>query len=163
MNTIMDSGLLIELVKETNKIEGILRPPRTAEVLELDRFLRLSYVCVEELIAFVKVFEPTARLRLQSGMDVRVGTHFPPPGGQHIAYQLDGLLGKINEDVLTPYQAHIHYETLHPFSDGNGRSGRALWAWHMTRIGREGWLNLGFLHSFYYESLEGSQEETPYF
>ena len=50
-----------------------------------------------------------------------------------------------------PWVFHVQYERLHPFTDGNGRSGRALWAWQMMRR-REG-LALGFLHRFYYQTL----------
>lgn len=37
--------------------------------------------------------------------------------------------------------------------DGNGRSGRAIWAWMRLKENRDPF-QLGFLHSFYYESLE---------
>jgi hypothetical protein len=154
----MDTRLLQELVRETNKIEGIIRSPRKEEVQELDRFLQTPSLSVGELTAFVSVFEPTAFLRTQSGANVRVGTHSPPPGGMHILYRLDELLFDINQDIITPYQGHVRYETLHPFTDGNGRSGRAVWAWHMIHEGREKTLDLGFLHAFYYQALSESSE-----
>ena len=48
------------------------------------------------------------------------------------------------------------YEMLHPFMDGNGRSGRALWAWMMLRLGQDPFALL-FLHRFYYQTLENSR------
>lgn len=31
--------------------------------------------------------------------------------------------------------AHVHFEWVHPFEDGNGRSGRILWAIHRIKLG----------------------------
>ncbi len=49
----------------------------------------------------------------------------------------------------------VRYELLHPFSVGNGRSGRTLWAWCMLRRGDDPF-TLPFLHRFYYQTLEHS-------
>lgn len=49
---------------------------------------------------------------------------------------------------LSPFAAHKRYESIHPFVDLNGRTGRAIWL-HM--MGGEA--RLGFLHTWYYQSL----------
>ena len=35
----------------------------------------------------------------------------------------------------TPKDSHIAYEKIHPFVDGNGRSGRMLYYWQLNKIG----------------------------
>jgi hypothetical protein len=144
------------LAKETNKIEGIIGAT-LKEVKELERFVGLEHISVGELTKFLSVFEPTAVMRVQSGMNVRVGTHLPPSGGVGIMYRLDNILANINEGTFTAFENHCDYETLHPFTDGNGRSGRALWTWQMKNEGYFGRLEMGFLHNFYYQALEASQ------
>jgi len=55
---------------------------------------------------------------------------FVPPPPEHVGALLDDLCDAINDDVLPPLvQAalvHAQFETIHPFDDGNGRTGRAL-------------------------------------
>lgn len=148
---------IIKFVDEINRIEGITRPALDSEVIEMDRFLQLSEITIGELTSFVKVFEPTAIMRVQSGCDVRVGTHLPPSGGVGIMYRLDEIIHNITNGLQTPWENHVDYETLHPFTDCNGRSGRALWAWQMLNEGQEWWLNIGFLHMFYYQTLQHTQ------
>jgi hypothetical protein len=138
-------------VSESNRIEGIDRPPTEAEIREHERFVGLEKVTISELQTFVKIYQPNARLRSFPGMDVQVGSYVPPKGGEHIVAQLQALLIDVNADKkLSPWDAHIQYEKLHPFSDCNGRSGRILHYWALRRSSR----SLGFLHEFYYQTLK---------
>ena len=137
---------LVRFVTESNVIEGITREPTQEEVAAHMIFL----VCtptVASLERLVRGVQPGAKLRRQGGMNVRVGAHIPPPGGGQIERDLEALLAATNR---TAYERHCAYENLHPFTDGNGRSGRALWLHDMGGITK---LGLGFLHSWYYQSL----------
>lgn len=58
------------------------------------------------------------------------GADFVPPPPQHVGALLIDLCAAINDETLPPLvQAalvHAQFETIHPFADGNGRTGRAL-------------------------------------
>jgi len=143
----------IEFVTESNRIEGILRPPTDEEIEEHERFIMLPEITIADLEEFVGVYQPDAKIRDKLGLDVWVGNHLPPLGGPVIRPVLHHIL--CNMKKRTPYQTHVAYETLHPFTDGNGRSGRVLWAWQMVTK-YHGAFPLGFLHTFYYQALNGA-------
>jgi Fic family protein len=58
------------------------------------------------------------------------GADFVPPPVEELPRLLDDLWEIVNADLLPPLvQAalvHAQFETIHPFDDGNGRTGRAL-------------------------------------
>lgn len=58
------------------------------------------------------------------------GADFVPPPVEELPRLLDDLWAAVNDDLLPPVvQAalvHAQFETIHPFDDGNGRTGRAL-------------------------------------
>lgn len=58
------------------------------------------------------------------------GADFIPPPPEEVRRLLDDLCVAINDDLLPPLvQAalvHAQFETIHPYVDGNGRTGRAL-------------------------------------
>lgn len=152
---------LTMFIRESNRIEGIFRPVMEREYDAHARFLDLPIPTIENMSFFVAMVAPTHVLRSAFGINVRVGSHVPPPGGPAIRDALDNLLKRAN-DGATPHAIHCAYEALHPFTDGNGRSGRALWLWMMKQHGRlDEALERGFLHSFYYQTLEAFDKDSP--
>ena len=159
---------LLDFVRESNRIEGIHRPPSPAEMKAHYQFLALENPTVADLETFVSIVAGK-ELRQHHGMNVRVGRHIAPAGGPEMAGTLGFLLDTIKRG-MDPYTAHLRYESLHPFMDGNGRSGRALWLWQMLRapgdkwawMVRDGALRIGFLHAFYYQALDGTNKETAH-
>lgn len=73
-------------------------------------------------------------------MSVRVGSYVPP-----LAADVSGLMFELlqwwNEaarelsPVLSSAILHHRFESIHPFADGNGRTGRALAVWELYRRG----------------------------
>ncbi len=146
---------VLNFIRESNRIEDIRREPTTREFDEAIRFLNLSKVTVADLQQFVSIYQPNAVLRDKPGLDVAIGGRIPQRGGPEIRARLERLLtNAIQSPLIAPLHApdpafttHVEYEHLHPFTDGNGRSGRMLWAWQLQRF------PLGFLHTFYYQTL----------
>lgn len=71
---------------------------------------------------------------------VRVGRYVPPP-----PHEVSGLMFELLEwwnkestklsPVLSSSILHYRFEAIHPFADGNGRTGRALGLWGLYRRG----------------------------
>lgn len=139
---------------ESNRIEGITHPKDDEiHTAALRRFVVLvDEVTVADVEAFVAQIEPNARLRRAGQPNVRVGHHHAPKSGPEIERALEQLLRAVSANDASPLDAHHRYETLHPFTDGNGRSGRALWLWQMREY-YEWDYRRSFLHEFYYQSL----------
>jgi hypothetical protein len=150
---------LAAFVAESNRIEGIHREPSPEEIGAHRTLVGRKKVKVEHVTQLVAVCQPNAVLRATADIHgVRVGNHVAPPSGPKIVEAFDLLLEQIANGALTPWAAHVKYETLHPYTDGNGRSGRAVWLWQMTLLGQQQRvLAIGFLLTFYYQTLAASQ------
>jgi len=71
---------------------------------------------------------------------VKVGNYVPPPP-EHVSGLMFELLewwnkgAKALSPVLSSAIVHYRFEAIHPFADGNGRTGRALELWELYRRG----------------------------
>lgn len=145
----IDTGTpMIAFLCESLAIEGIHRDPTPEEVDATRTFLR-GETSVDAVIELQRVYAPGMPLRDRPGMDVRIGRHIPMRGNQYMRDHLERVLNN-NTD---PYQIHVAFEILHPFMDGNGRTGRAVWASAMIESGQHPFA-LSFLHRFYYQTLD---------
>ena len=98
----------------------------------------------DDLLALHRILADTVMDQGTAGsyrtISVRVGKHIPPP-----ATDVSGLMFELLEwwnmratelsPVLSSAILHYRFEDIHPFADGNGRTGRALALWELYRRG----------------------------
>ena len=134
-------------MQESLAIEGIHREPFSAELFASREFL-LSPMTLASVLKIQAVYAPGMPLREKVGLNVKVGGYLAPPGSPDIRRRLKRLL----KAELDAYCLHVDFELLHPFMDGNGRTGRIIWAHRMMRDGMNPF-SITFLHRFYYQTL----------
>ena len=144
---------LVKFIKDSLQIEGINRSPSKKEIEAtikfIDEALTLDSVCKLQA-----VYAPGKPLRDKKWMNVRIGNYSPQEGGESIKIELSRIL-----EIKDPYHNHMEFETLHPFMDGNGRTGRSIWVKLMLESSRDPF-SLSFLHRFYYQTLASHDERN---
>lgn len=127
-----------EWIRESNLIEGV-------DELEEDRrslrawnwFLKQSFLTRRVILEvhrkiMLKKLKEAGRLRR---CNVSVGGRICP----HYSQVDDLLYFWINGSAktMTPERAHVIFEKIHPFIDGNGRTGRMIMNWQRVKAGEE--------------------------
>jgi len=142
-------GRLMEFAKESNRIEGITNADDNERMFEkLEAFLKFKELTAVRVCSF----NEWGVLRRNAGMDVSIGGRSCLPGGDSLKHHFALIIHTLVE--RSAFINHVEFERLHPFTDGNGRTGRAIWLWQMVRQ-HDYDLSLGFLNKWYYQSLEG--------
>lgn len=117
-------------------------------------------------------FAQTYIRRGGSGPNVGKPVYTPPNGKTALRQKLNNLVDFLNDDSIPPAEpllkmaiAHFQFEAIHPFRDGNGRTGRIL---NIHYITQSGLLNLPVLYLSrfiiehkieYYEGLAGVSQQ----
>ncbi len=73
-----------------------------------------------------RMIEPIKNQHCPRRCGVRVGPHICPDW-QKIPFLLDDLFSK--REILAPLEFYRAFEEIHPFVDGNGRTGKVLLNW----------------------------------
>ena len=82
-------------------------------------------------------------MRVVSGEIGRERVHYEAPPADRIPTEMRLFLEWINDngEVMDPFvkvgRAHLWFEVLHPFEDGNGRIGRAIVEWLLAKAAGE--------------------------
>ena len=130
-------------IRESNLIEGIDDPKEDARCLVVWKLLRrkrwslTSVLWIHSRIMFVLNRRIAGKWR---ECNVRVGNHIPTHWhnvpGQMSAWVWNETFAheKGWEEIK---KAHVRFETIHPFEDGNGRTGRMLMNWQRVKAGLE--------------------------
>lgn len=148
-------------LKETEQViqQGRLFPGLERDVKEVERYYR----SLQEMEKWVESGQPISeeRIRKLHAHVFKGQTARPTPyrDGQNVIRESDGtivylppeakdvpkLMGELASWVNDSVQeapvpviagvAHYHFETIHPFYDGNGRTGRLLTTWILYRGG----------------------------
>lgn len=140
----------VRAVEEGRDVPAVA-PRATREVLNyfaglrfIEKNLKKSPVTQEDVLKLHRIIAGKAMDQGEAGqyrtIRVRVGGHVPPPP-EEVSGLMFGLLewwnkqsGKLSP-VLSSAIIHHRFETIHPFADGNGRTGRALALWDLYRRG----------------------------
>jgi hypothetical protein len=154
-----------QYIRESNAIEGITRPNEieqsmVAWALLCDRKTKLSHGLIRKVQKIITLNQPELTgpkrgyYRDMTKTNVTVGNHVPP----HYS-MVRGLMDNwlLDYEQLGPWQAHVRFETIHPFVDGNGRTGRMLMWWHELMIGECPTLFKGDERQDYYKKLDAGR------
>jgi Fic family protein len=98
----------------------------TAEIVAIHRRLMRETINAEQIAGQIRTSQNWI-----GGNDYNpCGADFVPPPPEEVQGLLEDLCDAINDERLPPIvqaaMVHAQFESIHPFADGNGRTGRAL-------------------------------------
>jgi Fic family protein len=127
-------------IQQSNYIEGVRNPIEVQQSLKAWNYLRHQPFLTDEVVLRVHYFimrnfpaKGPGRFRK---VNVQVGSQLCP-SSHNVPYLMDSWIDDMmGYKTSDPKVMHVRFEKIHPFLDGNGRTGRMLMWWHETQLGR---------------------------
>lgn len=156
-----------KLIHQSNLIEGIDDPKEDEQSLHTWNWLTEQpdidlYVIrkVQKMITINQDLPPNARgyFRGEAGnnVNVRVGNHIPPNYNMVPILMENFILDLKEEDSKW---MHARFEDIHPFLDGNGRTGRMIMWYDQVQREEDVWFILADNRQAYYQWLNQTREK----
>lgn len=137
----MEEGRAVTAAAERSKREVL---SYFAGLRFIERHARKRPLTHEDILALHRLIAGGVMAQGAAGryrqIGVRVGRYVPPP-----PHEVSGLMRELLDwwngpsgqwsPVITSAIVHFRFEDIHPFADGNGRTGRMLALWELYRRG----------------------------
>jgi Fic family protein len=157
---------MLKYIHQSNLIEGYNDRKMDAQSLlawdylkEIDMLTHTVICKLQKMITLPQDnLQPNWRgyYRSVARINVTVGLH-TPPGYQFVESLMSNWL--LDLDKTDSKINHVKFEDIHPFVDGNGRTGRMLMWWQQLKRGEKLWLIKARDRMEYYEFLEEARKQ----
>ena len=123
-----------DFVRISNRMAGITREPTVSEISAHRGLLAANALRVENLEMFVHHVAQGAQVRSETGARA-VSADEEITSAEELKADLATIVLAAQKQAASPQRLHRIYTMLSPFTDGNGRAGRALRRWQIMRKG----------------------------
>jgi hypothetical protein len=121
-----------DFVRVSNRMAGITREPTPSEISAHRGLLAANALRVENLEMFVHHVAEGARVRSEACAHAE-STDEVTTSAEQLKADLATIVLAAQKHAASPQRLHRIYTMLSPFTDGNGRCGRALLMWQIMR------------------------------
>lgn len=133
---------IVEFLRESNAIEGIYDDVALEDAVKAWKYLIAQpELTLQVILRTHKILMKRISPRVAGKMrmvDVRVGPRLCP-AWQLVSGLLNEWIKSVHPGMTDPISLHVAFEKIHPFEDGNGRTGRMLLNWQIINAGDPLW------------------------